>query len=116
MTKCERLLFLAALAFMAALCIFSRRGGSAFTVESVSYRPAAEPTPEVSVVLREQVDLNSDPITALTVLPGVGETLAARIVSWRETNGPFSSVEDLRYVEGVGDATLSKIYAKMEEP
>lgn len=45
----------------------------------------------------------------LTYLPGIGETLAARIVEYREENGPFLCIEDLKRVEGIGETRLKTI-------
>jgi competence protein ComEA len=43
---------------------------------------------------------------ALETLPRVGPATAQRIIAWRESNGPFRSVEDLLAVSGIGPATL----------
>lgn len=45
----------------------------------------------------------------LETLPGVGPVTAAAIVQWRTDNGPFSSVEQLAEVPGIGPARLSKL-------
>lgn len=45
----------------------------------------------------------------LESLPGVGPVLAERIVSHRETNGRFETVEDLLEVAGIGEAKLEAI-------
>lgn len=42
-------------------------------------------------------------------LPGIGETLAGRIVEYRERNGPFRSAEDLRNVSGIGEKKYEAI-------
>jgi competence protein ComEA len=42
-------------------------------------------------------------------LPGIGETLAHRIVETRETGGPFPSPDDLRRVRGIGPKKLEEI-------
>ena len=42
-------------------------------------------------------------------IEAIGETLARRIVDDRDVNGPFSSVDDLRRVKGIGAKTLEKI-------
>lgn len=43
----------------------------------------------------------------LQTLPGVGPALAERIIAYREANGPFSSLDDLDNVSGIGPALLS---------
>lgn len=55
------------------------------------------------------VSINSATITELESLPGIGTTYATRIIEFRETNGDFTSVEDLVKVRGIGAKTLEKI-------
>lgn len=55
------------------------------------------------------VDLNRATIAELDALPGIGMTLAGRIVASRENEGPFQSVNDLSRVEGLGPSVLAKI-------
>jgi len=43
------------------------------------------------------------------LLPGVGETLAARIIEYREEKGGFIHIEELLEIEGIGDATFAAI-------
>ena len=52
------------------------------------------------------VSLNNASASELTVLPGVGEATAAAIVAHREANGPFTAVEQLTDVRGIGPAKL----------
>ena len=42
-------------------------------------------------------------------LPRVGKSTAALIVSYREKNGPFKKIEDLKNVKGIGDKTFEKL-------
>lgn len=56
-----------------------------------------------------QVDLNSAPWQELVLLPGVGETLAMRIIESRDTDGPFVEAADLLRVRGIGPATLERL-------
>lgn len=54
------------------------------------------------------VDLNRATVEDLMRLPGVGPVLANRIVSARESDGPFASVDDLRRVSGVGPTRIER--------
>lgn len=53
------------------------------------------------------VNLNAADAVALETLPGVGPALAARIIAWREENGPFRAVDELLAVAGIGEKTLA---------
>lgn len=52
------------------------------------------------------IDVNHASAAELERLPRVGPALAARIVAWRESHGPFDSLESLRHVRGIGPATV----------
>lgn len=56
-----------------------------------------------------KIDLNSAPLDALDTLPGVGPVTAQRIVDWRTEHGPFTTVEQLREVDGIGQARFEKL-------
>src|SRR5690554_1370289 len=58
-----------------------------------------------------KVNLNTADGATLETLPGVGPALAARIIAWRDTNGRFTSPEDLKGVSGIGEKT----FAAMED-
>lgn len=53
--------------------------------------------------------LNGATAEELEELPGVGPVLAERIVSYRESNGRFETVDDLLEVPGIGEAKLASI-------
>jgi competence protein ComEA len=57
----------------------------------------------------EKVNLNTATVEQLTTLPGVGPTLAARIVEHREKAGPFGSPQELLNVKGIGEKNFQKI-------
>ena len=57
----------------------------------------------------EKIDVNVADAPLLESLPGIGEVKARANVSYREANGPFSRVEDLLDVRGIGAATLEAI-------
>ena len=57
----------------------------------------------------ETVDINAADASALEALPGIGPSLAAAIVEHRRRNGPFSSVDELIEVSGIGPVKLEQI-------
>jgi competence protein ComEA len=59
----------------------------------------------------QAVDLNTATVQELDALPGVGPVTAAAIVAWRQSNGKFTSVDQLAEVEGIGPARLEKLRA-----
>lgn len=61
-----------------------------------------------------RVDLNSANVAALDTLPGVGPSTAAKIVADREANGPFTSVDDLQRVAGIGPKRIEEIRELVE--
>jgi competence protein ComEA len=55
------------------------------------------------------LNLNTATPEELETLPGIGPVLAASIVDFREQNGPFTSVDQLLDVSGIGEARLADI-------
>ena len=53
-----------------------------------------------------KVNINTASVDELILLPGIGQTLAQRIVDYRSLIGPFRTVSDLSNVEGIGDQKL----------
>lgn len=56
-----------------------------------------------------KVNLNTATSTELETLPRVGPAMAERIIAWRDTNGRFTSIEDLLGVTGIGDKTFEAL-------
>lgn len=60
-------------------------------------------------VQAEVVDINTASAGALaSAIDGVGERKAATIVAYRDANGPFSSIDELARVKGIGAATIDR--------
>ena len=56
-----------------------------------------------------KIDLNSATASELETLPGIGTVKAQSILDYRQANGPYSSVDDLLAVSGIGPATVESI-------
>ena len=55
------------------------------------------------------VNINTATVEELSSLPGIGETLAKRIVAYRRQNGPFQETDQLLNVDGIGSGKLKAI-------
>ncbi|MDR1509721.1 MAG: ComEA family DNA-binding protein [Synergistaceae bacterium] len=56
-----------------------------------------------------KIDLNRADAESFATLPGIGPKLSAAIVAYREENGPFGSVEELRSVSGIGEKRFEAV-------
>ena len=56
-----------------------------------------------------KVHLNRATEAELQTVSGIGQKRASDIIAYREANGPFRSVEDLKNVSGIGEKTLEKL-------
>lgn len=69
-----------------------------------------EPEPPVAGPSGEDlIDLNTATAAELDQLPGIGEVLAGRIVEYRQTRGPFTSIDQLVEVEGISFRLVDRI-------
>ena len=56
-----------------------------------------------------KVNINSATVDELTTLNGIGEAKAIKIIDYRNTNGLFKSIEDIKNVSGIGETFYEKI-------
>lgn len=56
-----------------------------------------------------KVNINTASISELMTLNGIGESRAKDIISYREKNGPFKTIEDIKNVSGIGESTYANI-------
>ena len=59
------------------------------------------------------VNLNTADVAALMTLPGIGESRAKAIISYREQQGAFTKIEDIMKISGIKQAAFSKIKDKI---
>jgi competence protein ComEA len=69
-------------------------------------QPAAEAG---KAAVQSTVNLNTATAAQLESLPGVGPTLATRIIEHRQKNGPFKKIEELMNVKGIGEKNFLKL-------
>lgn len=88
---------------------------TAAPVENSGTKAAPQIVAQTSKPQAAKVDLNvADATTLERELAGVGRGKADAIVAYRESNGPFSSVEELLEVKGIGKAILDRNRDKLE--
>lgn len=109
------LVFVTALfsAFLLGFFLGRQSGAVQIQINSVvSGQPSTSP-PETTQPNRTQagfpININTASAEELTSLPGIGDVLAGRIVSYREQYGSFLSTEELMDVTGISEKTYERI-------
>lgn len=99
---------------LACICIFAmvflawngsiRHEKTAVLLEEEAAAASSGDTKELLLV-----DLNTADAETLELLPGIGPTIAARIVEYRNKNGGFDTADELMEVSGIGEKTYEKV-------
>ena len=82
---------------------------AAASMVPVLSRAAATAGPATAVPVADPINVNQASAAELSLLPGVGPSLAAAIVADRESRGVFRRPQDLDRVRGIGPAILARI-------
>ena len=96
-------MFRSALSIVALSCLLCALPSAAAAQAKAGTRAAAKPSSTAIV------NLNTASATDLEGLPGIGAKTAARILEYRQKNGPFKKVEELMNVRGVGEKNFLKL-------
>ena len=76
----------------------------------VTYSSGSRSAPKAKApTAASPLSLNSATLAQLDTLPGIGPVMANRIFAYRKLNGPFTLLDDLKKVSGIGDATFAEI-------
>ena len=67
------------------------------------------PSSSTSESNTQKVNINTATQTQLETLPGIGPSTASKIISYRNENGKFKSIEDIKNVSGIGDSKFENI-------
>ena len=94
---------------MSAGCIGSP---SAYGIDS-SHRISSNTVSSNGTISNGLVNINSACKEDLMTLPGIGESKALDIITYRDSHGGFSEIKDIKKVSGIGDATFEKIKSKI---
>lgn len=78
----------------------SKESGSATTKTTESTNNKTQNT---------KVNINTATQTELETLPGIGPSIAIKIINYRKENGKFINIEDIKKVSGIGDSKYAKI-------
>jgi competence protein ComEA len=95
---------LAAVLTDAQQVVVPKRGAVEAPVVPSGTAPSATASPGATLI-----NVNTATPEELETLPGIGEVLAAAIVAYRDEHGPFTSVDQLLDVSGIGEVTLEEI-------
>ena len=84
--------------------------GAGETASETADSAAADPEISSEVQYNSSlININTASAEELEELPGIGETLALRIIAYREEHGPFQTIADISNVSGIGDGKLAAI-------
>ena len=109
---CCALSFLAAAAVCGGI-IEKKNENVRFKVETASEQEMREYNSKSSSLINGKLNINTADAEELEQLDKIGPKTAQKIVDYRDANGAFKSVDEIKNVKGIGDKTLQKIRDKI---
>jgi len=113
--KNERIIILVAAVFAVVSGIwyssYAKYDELTFATDSKIYYDNIETVGSFNELLSREmiVNINTADAERLATLKGIGEKTAQEIIDYRNANGPFENIEDIKNVSGIGDKTFEKI-------
>lgn len=95
------------------ICLFMLAFMAGFNSATAESLKMSDEVSQVAVA-QTLLNINTATIDQLTALPGIGKSKAAAIIDYRETQGPFSSIDELVKVKGIGTKMLAKLTGIIE--
>lgn len=89
--------------------IYRQNKPSTISLSNIQKEQNQTATNDLSPIYDGKININQASAEELTLLPGIGETLAKRIVEYRDQNGSFNVLEDLLNVSGIGEGRFKTI-------
>jgi comEA protein len=78
-------------------------------VGAVPYAAASQTAAKPAASEARPIDINTADGAAFESVPGIGKSLSARILAFRDKNGPFQTVDDLLKIQGIGEKSIQKL-------
>lgn len=91
------------------MSVYVPKIGETAAAPPVIASPAASSAAETDSTGSGTVNINAADAAGLMTLSGIGPSKAAAIIAYREENGPFASIEELKEVSGIGDKTFEQL-------
>jgi len=98
---------------LASLALTALVAAPPLTAQSSSSSPRSSSSRSTKPVSTQMVNINTATATEFQTLPGIGAKMAARILDYRDKNGPFKKIEDLMNVRGLGEKNFLKLKAQL---
>ncbi len=82
---------------------------STTTTSTTTVTPTPTLPPSQTPAQSARININTANIQELDDITGVGPVIAQRIIDYRQKNGPFQKIEDIKNVNGIGDIKFEKM-------
>lgn len=82
--------------------------------EEIKIETQEEVKTKSSETIYLMVNINTATSQMLQSLNGIGESYAEKIIEYRNSNGPFKTIDEIKNVKGIGDAKFNKIKKYIE--